>query len=178
KSSLLAYLCGTLPPTFTGSGQVWGDGEEVSALPPQLRRLGILFQDDLLFPHLSVGQNLAFALTSRIQPRVERRERIEQALTRIGLAGFAERDPATLSGGQRARVSVMRVLLAEPRALLLDEPFSKLDAATRQQFRDFVFTHVREAQLPALMVSHDPSDASAASGPVIHLPGQPLKEPS
>lgn len=173
KSSLLAYLCGTLPPAFAGSGEVWVGGDEVSTWPPHRRRLGILFQDDLLFPHLSVGQNLAFALSPVIGSHRERQERIDQALVEAGLAGFAGRDPATLSGGQRARVSVMRVLLSEPRALLLDEPFAKLDAATRQRFREFIFSHVRQARLPALLVSHDPDDAVAAAGPVIHLSSKP-----
>lgn len=169
KSSLLAYLCGTLPLAFTASGEVRVGDDEISTWPPQLRRLGILFQDDLLFPHLSVGQNLVFALPPQIRSRAERQARIEKALAEADLPGFADRDPATLSGGQRARVSVMRVLLSEPRALLLDEPFSKLDVSTRRRFREFVFTHLRQARLPALMVSHDPEDAAAAGGPVIQL---------
>lgn len=169
KSSLLAYLCGTLSPAFVASGEIWLGDDEISTWPPQVRRLGILFQDDLLFPHLSVGQNLAFALPSRIRSSADRKARIEWALAEAGLPGFDNRDPATLSGGQRARISVMRVLLSEPRALLLDEPFSKLDASTRQRFREFAFNHLRQARLPALMVSHDPEDAAAAGGPVIQL---------
>ena len=171
KSSLLSWLCGTLEPVFDASGQIWLDGVTIEDLPPERRRLGILFQDDLLFPHLSVGENLAFALPPTMRGRRERRARVEAALREADLAGFAMRDPATLSGGQRARVALMRTLLAEPRALLLDEPFSKLDAALRHRVRRFVFDHAREAGLPTLLVTHDPADADAAAGQVITFPG-------
>lgn len=169
KSSLLAWLCGALSPAFTASGQVTVNGADITRLPPEDRRLGILFQDDLLFPHLSVGQNLEFALPRSIRPRLNRRTRVRNALSDAGLDGFDDRDPATLSGGQRARVALIRVLLSVPRALLLDEPFSKLDIAMRQRFREFVFEHLRERALPTLMVTHDPADAEAAGGRVIQL---------
>ncbi len=169
KSTLLAYASGFLDRAFTGSGRVTIGGEDVTALPPERRRAGLLFQDDLLFPHLSVGGNLAFGLSRQVRGREARREAVERALARAGLEGFAERDPATLSGGQRARVAVMRTLLAEPRALLLDEPFGKLDQALRAEFRAFVFEHARERGLPVLLVTHDPADAEAAGGPVVEL---------
>ncbi len=169
KSTLLAYASGFLDRAFTGSGRVRIGGEDVTALPPERRRAGLLFQDDLLFPHLSVGGNLAFGLSRSIRGRAARREAVERALAQAGLDGFAERDPATLSGGQRARVAVMRTLLAEPRALLLDEPFGKLDQALRAEFRAFVFEHARERGLPVLLVTHDPADAEAAGGPVVEL---------
>ena len=145
----------------------------IEGLPPERRRLGILFQDDMLFPHLSVGENLAFALPRAVQPRRERRARVAAALREAGLEGFAERDPATLSGGQRARVALMRTLLAEPRALLLDEPFNKLDQDLRERVRRFVFDHARRSALPTLLVTHDPADAEAAGGPVVSLPDRP-----
>lgn len=169
KSSLLAWVCGTLAPAFTAEGEVWLGGSELTRLPPEQRRLGILFQDDLLFPHLSVGENLLFGLTARVRGRAERRQRITEALAGAGMAGFEDRDPATLSGGQRARVSVLRVLLSEPRALLLDEPFSKLDAALRSRFREFVFGEVRSRRLPTLLVTHDPADREGTDGRVIQL---------
>ena len=171
KSTLLAYVCGTLDPAFTASGSVTIDGDPIDRLPPERRRVGILFQDDLLFPHLSVGGNLAFGLSAALRGREARRARVAQALEEIDLAGFADRDPATLSGGQRARVALARALLSEPRVLLLDEPFSKLDAALKRRFRRFVFDHATARGLPVLLVTHDPEDAEASGGPVHVLAG-------
>ncbi|WP_324411651.1 ATP-binding cassette domain-containing protein [Saliniramus sp.] len=169
KSTLLAYVAGFLDKAFTARGDVLLNGADITTLPAQQRRLGILFQDDLLFPHLSVGANLAFGLDAAVRGRRARRARVEEALEQAGLAGFYERDPATLSGGQRARAALMRTLLASPRALLLDEPFSKLDRPLRKDIRAFVFGHARALGLPTLLVTHDHEDADAADGPVVTL---------
>lgn len=169
KSTLLAWLSGALDPAFAARGRVLLDGQDVGRLPPARRRIGLLFQDDLLFPHLSVAENLAFGLPAEVRGRAARQARIEQALEEAELAGFGPRDPATLSGGQRARVALLRTLLAEPRALLLDEPFGKLDVGLRGRMRDFVFERVRRLGLPALMVTHDPDDAAGAGGAVVTL---------
>lgn len=170
KSSLLAYAAGFLDPVFEASGDIYLDGDALTALPPEERRVGLLFQDALLFPHLSVGQNLGFALArSAAKDRAARRAMVEDALTEAGLSGTFDRDPATLSGGQKSRVALMRVLLARPRALLLDEPFSKLDADRRQQIRQFVFEEARKNDLPVLLVTHDAADAEAAGGRIITL---------
>ncbi len=173
KSTLLAFVGGFLDgAAFRARGRILIDDADVTAVAPELRRIGLLFQDDLLFPHLSVGGNLLFGLPPAVgRDRRARRAAVEAALDKAGLAGFAERDPATLSGGQRARVALLRTLLAEPRVLLLDEPFSKLDAALRAEFRSFVFGHARERRLPTLLATHDAADAQAAGGPLIALGG-------
>jgi putative thiamine transport system ATP-binding protein len=169
KSSLLQLLCGTLDPAFRWSGRFLLDGVALAELPSERRRVGILFQDDLLFPHLSVGENLAFGLSAAVKDRGLRRARVEAALAEADLEGYAGRDPATLSGGQRARVALMRTLLSEPKALLLDEPFAKLDASLKQRFRAFVFDHARAQGLPTLLVTHDAADAEAAGGVIVEL---------
>lgn len=166
KSTILAAITGSLAPAFRFSGQVLMNGTDVTRLPPPARRIGILFQEELLFPHLSVGANLAFGLRRGAK---DRRAVIDTALNDIGLPGVANRDPATLSGGQKARVALMRMLLSDPQALLLDEAFSKLDTDLRAQMRELVFTHARARDLPVLMVTHDHEDAAAAGGPVITL---------
>ncbi|MFQ1702783.1 ATP-binding cassette domain-containing protein [Loktanella agnita] len=168
KSTLLAFITGTLSSDFSASGSVWLNGQDITAAPPHRRRVGILFQDDLLFPHLSVGANLAFGLRPG-GAATERRARIDAVLEEVGMAGFADRDPATLSGGQKARVALMRMLLSEPCALLLDEPFSRLDATLRAQVREMVFDRARLRALPVLMVTHDADDARAAGGEIVTL---------
>ncbi len=167
KSTLLAYLAGFLDPAFRASGQVFLNGDNVTATAAEERRMGLLFQDPLLFPHLSVGGNLAFALPPGTKHRAAR---VNEALGAAGLDGFANRDTATLSGGQKARVALLRVLLSNPRAVLLDEPFSKLDSHLRGEIRMLVFDRLRQAGLPAVLVTHDIADAEAANGPVVRLP--------
>lgn len=168
KSTLLAFITGTLASGFRGTGQVLLDGVDVTMTAPHSRRIGILFQDDLLFPHMTVGQNLAFGMPSGAT-RAERNATIEDALIEVGLDGYAARDPATLSGGQKARVALVRMLLSKPSALLLDEAFSRLDADLREQVRDLVFRVAKERELPVLMVTHDAEDAAAAGGAIIEL---------
>lgn len=168
KSTLLSYVIGTLDAGFSASGRVILNGTDITDVAPETRHVGILFQDELLFPHLSVGQNLAFGLRPDVRGRAKRAELIAEALNEIGLTGFANRDPETLSGGQKARVALMRMLLSEPQALLLDEPFSRLDTERRDQVRKLVFDRARAKGLPVLLVTHDHADAEAAGGRV-HL---------
>lgn len=167
KSSLLNWLTGTLPNGFTATGEVWLNNENVSHLPTHLRQIGVLYQDALLFSHLSVAGNIVFAMPKG--NKKQRREKIAQALAQVGLAGMENRHPDNLSGGQQARVALLRTLLSEPKAILLDEPFSKLDTQLRVDTRQLVFEQIRTHKLSAIMVTHDYSDAEAAKGKVIHL---------
>lgn len=158
KSSLLAAVSGTLAPALEFNGQVLLNGRDITGLPTEARRVGILFQDDLLFPHMTVRENLLFAVPPG--PSAWRESRVSQALTDLELPDFAHADPATLSGGQRSRVALMRALLAEPEALLLDEPFAKLDSALRARMRGFVYARLRLAGIPTLLVTHDVQDVA------------------
>lgn len=167
KSSLIDYIYGLLAPVFEASGKVTIDGDSLLSVPLHKRRLGVLFQSELLMPHLSVGGNLALDLPALL--RKQRKARIDAALKEIDLAGFAERDADTLSGGQRARVVLMRVLLSEPRALLLDEPFSALDDTLHASFRGLVFSHAKSRNLPVPMVTHDKEDAAAVQARILML---------
>lgn len=167
KSSLLNWLTGTLPSGFNASGEVWLNGKNINNLPAHLRHIGVLYQDALLFSHLSVSGNIAFAMPKG--NKKQRLEKIEHALEKVGLKGMANRHPDNLSGGQQARVALLRMLLSEPKAILLDEPFSKLDTQLRVDTRELVFRQIREHKLPAIMVTHDHSDAEAANGKLITL---------
>ncbi|MET4886314.1 ATP-binding cassette domain-containing protein [Enterobacter asburiae] len=157
KSTLFAWMVGALSDDFQAWGELWLDARRCDSLPVEARGLGILFQDALLFEQFSVGQNLLLALPERIVGRA-RREAVEQALDSAGLSGHYASDPATLSGGERARVSLLRTLLAEPQALLLDEPFSRLDKTLRTTFRTWVFDAVRARNIPVVLVTHDEDD--------------------
>ena len=173
KSSVLAAIAGTLASVSEGLqplqfvGRVQLGGQDLTHLPTHLRGVGLVFQDALLFAHMTVAENLLFAVP-RSLPLAKRQARVQQALQEADLAGLGSRDPSTLSGGQRARVALMRALLAEPQALLLDEPFSKLDAALRAQLRPWVFAHVRERRIPVVLVTHDEQDVADPQR-VVHL---------
>ncbi|NAW56166.1 MULTISPECIES: ATP-binding cassette domain-containing protein [unclassified Vibrio] len=162
KSTLLDAIAGHLSEEFRLTGSILLDDRPLNALPAHKRQVGILFQDDLLFPHLNIWENLAFALPDAIKGR-ERKERALDALKNIHLTKLAQSYPDQISGGQRARISLTRMLLAQPQVALLDEPFSKLDKALRSQFRDWVMAQLQSANIPALMVTHDEADVPPGS---------------
>ena len=168
KSTLLSWISGMPSPSLRASGEVYLDGVALHSLPVEKRRIGMIFQDSLMFPHLTVSGNLAFGLSRGVSSS-ERVAAVEDALRSIGMEGFGKRDAMTLSGGQKARLALMRSLLADPRALLLDEPFSGLDGKTRDDFAGLVKSEIRSRNLPVLMVSHDPRDRDYSDRPIIAL---------
>jgi molybdate transport system ATP-binding protein len=169
KSSLLRVVAGLLPPdggrVVVDGGEVWdGDGAHV---PAYRRSIGMVFQDHLLFPHLSVTENVAFGPRTRGIPRAAARAAAEGWLERVGLAGLGERRPGELSGGQAQRAALARALVGDPRVLLLDEPLSALDARTRLTVRAELGRHLAAYAGSAVLVTHDPVDALALAGRVV-----------
>lgn len=160
KSSLLAAVCGTLDEGMEFDGTVHLNGQRIDTLPTHQRRVGLLLQEDLLFAHLSVLENLLFAVPAG--PQAGRRAQALAALAEVELPDYAAANPATLSGGQRARVALARSLLARPLALMLDEPFAKLDAPLRQRMRELLFGAVSARGIAAVLVTHDAADVADA----------------
>lgn len=167
KSTLLNWLSGMLEPAFTATGKLLLGGLDITQTPSHLRQIALLFQEPLLFNHLTVEGNIEFGMPH--SKANQRKQRVTEALASVGLAGMEARAPKSLSGGQQARVALLRVLLNEPKVVLLDEPFSKLDSELRQATRTLVFEQIRQRGLAAVLVTHDQSDADAAGGRVIQL---------
>ena len=172
KSTLLSAIAGTSSSDLTVNGTIYLNGTAVTNLPPEQRRIGILFQDALLFPHLSVSQNLGFGLPPHLSVK-DRQKAIDKALCDCGLASYGAYDPAHLSGGQKARIAMMRAMLSEPNALLMDESFASLDPELRSQFGQFVSDQIRQKQIPALLISHHEDDKIFATGQHIKWPSMP-----
>ncbi|WP_051563852.1 ATP-binding cassette domain-containing protein [Enterovibrio calviensis] len=162
KSTLLSAIAGHLSPEFKCEGDIQVSQKSVLTLPAEKRAIGILFQDDLLFPHLSVWQNLAFGLPDTMTAP-EKKSRALATLEEIELGDIAYKAPDQISGGQRARISLMRTLLSHPTVILLDEPFSKLDKPLRKSFRAFVFKQIKNRNIAAVMVTHDEDDVPPES---------------
>ncbi len=157
KSTLLSAVSGHLHSDFTLQGDIVLNGTQLNPLEPHRRKVGILFQEDLLLPHLNIWQNLAFALPNQVKGQ-QRQQQALAVLEEVELAHLADAAADQISGGQRSRIALLRCLLAKPKALLLDEPFSKLDKHLRDEFRQWVFAQIEKHQLPAIMVTHDLED--------------------
>ena len=158
KSTLLNIIAGLEAPE---SGSVWLDGQDISTWPPERRRLALMFQDFALFPHLNLRDNVAFGLVEQGLRRTDARERADAALQRFGLGGRGAERVHTLSGGEQQRVALARALITGPQALLLDEPFSALDADLRADLRAEFAERIREHGMRALLVTHDEAEARA-----------------
>lgn len=161
KSTLLRLLAGLERPT---QGTIYLDGQAVSSsnrsvrhCKPERRAVGFVFQDYALFPHLSVLRNVMFGMKK--MPRSQRRQEAQDWLDRVGLADFADKMPYTLSGGQQQRIALARALASGPKLMLLDEPFTGLDTALRDELRDTTLSLLRETGVATLMVTHDPGEA-------------------
>lgn len=164
KSTLLAAIAGFVLPT---GGRILWDGADLGPLPPGKRPVSILFQDNNLFPHLTVTQNIGLALGPRIRFRPQELAQIGNVLGKVGLAGLGNRKPGTLSGGQQSRVALARVLLASRPLVLLDEPFVALGPGMKDEMLDLAAGMLRSAGRTVLMVTHDPADAARIADHVI-----------
>ena len=170
KSTLLAFIGGFLDPAFSASGRVFIDGADLTGLAAQDRHAGILFQDPLLFPHMSVGANLAFAIPASVKGRSARAALADAALEDVGLAGMGERDPDTLSGGQKARVALARVAAVGPaHAAARRALFQARRRAARSRCANWCFPRRAKARLPVVLVTHDEADAEAAGGAILRI---------
>lgn len=170
KSTLLRLLAGL---TVPASGEIrFGDRLVAKAgwgMAPEQRDIGMVFQDYALWPHMTVAQNIAFPLRMRGVPRGERQARVNAALERVGLTGFAERKPSGLSGGQQQRVALARAIVAEPRVLLFDEPLSNLDSELRESLCIEMSRLLRQLAITAVYVTHDRREAELLADRIVHL---------
>jgi thiamine transport system ATP-binding protein len=163
KSTLLSAIAG-----FTDvQGKITIDDVEVQGLPPAMRPLSILFQDSNLFPHMTAFENVALGANPSLRLTAEQRGSVNDALARVGLAGYETRKPSALSGGQQSRVALARILVRDKPLVLLDEPFAALGPALKAEMLDLVAAIAAERDLTTLMVSHDPADARRIAGEVI-----------
>lgn len=175
KSTLLRAIVGL---QALSAGEVWLNGEHLTASPIERRGIGFLFQHPVLYPTRDVAGNLRLGLPRHV-PTQERPSRVAEALKEVGLEGFEQRTVEGLSGGEGQRVALARALLAEPKALLLDEPFSALDGSLRQRLVDTVRSVLKARQLPAVHVTHDADEAKAiADRCLVMEDGRLVEEPA
>ena len=166
KSTLLRVIAGIVRPD---RGTVSIAGRDVTAVPTHLRGVGMVFQDEQLFPHLDVGANVAFGLRMAGVPKAERRARVDELLTLVGLDGFAGRSVERLSGGEAKRVALARSLAPEPAVLLLDEPLSGLDQDLRIRLAGELGTVLRSTGTTSIWVTHDLDEADLVADRVVRL---------
>lgn len=164
KSTLLGLIAGFLQPA---NGRILWDGSDMAGMMPGARPVSILFQDNNLFPHLTVAQNVGLGLRADLRLTGAQKAQVEAALARVDLAGFGARKPAALSGGQVSRVALARMLLRAKPLLLLDEPFAALGPALRDEMLDLVTELATETKVTLMMVSHNPEDAKRIASNVV-----------
>ena len=172
KSTLLKIIAGLEP---FESGELRFEGQDLRHTPPEKRGFALMFQDFALFPHLNVQDNVAFGLIEQGEKRAKARERAAQMLERFGLVHAMKARTWTLSGGEQQRVALARALITQPRLLLLDEPFSALDAELKAQLRQEFTRHVAQAQMTTLLVTHDEAEARAMASCAYRLENGQLR---
>ena len=157
KSSLINIIAGVSENNLLFTGEIILNNKKITNILPEKRKIGLLLQDGVLFPHLNVEQNLIFGIKKNLTNK-EKYLLINEHLINANMEGFENRYPNTLSGGQKARIACLRAILSEPDALLLDEPFLSIDPKQRDSFRLFVVNQIREKKIPCILVTHDESD--------------------
>ena len=168
KSSLINVIAGTTEDNLLFEGEIILNGKILNNIPIEKRKIGLLLQDGALIPHLTVEQNIFFGMNRKLKSK-EKLNVINENLKNANMEGFQNRYPHTLSGGQKARIACLRAILSEPKALLLDEPFSSLDPEHRNTFRKFVIDKVKESKIPCLLVTHDETDKKISHEKPINL---------
>lgn len=166
KSTLLRVIAGLLVPA---AGTIEVDGRDVSTTPTHLRRIGMVFQDNQLFPHLSVAGNVEFGLKMQRMPRADRTTRVGEVLELVGLGGFGSRSVSALSGGEAKRVALARSLAAGPHVLLLDEPLTGLDRELHDALAPELRRVLQSAHTSALLVTHDLDEARTIADRTVHM---------
>lgn len=174
KSTFLNLISGF---ASISSGSIIWNGQEISNLPPAKRNVSILFQDNNLFPHLSVWRNLALAVTH--WPKISRNneEKLKAVMSEVGILGLENRKPSQLSGGQQSRVALARVLLQKNKILLLDEPFSALGPSLKDQMLELIKKISKNKKLLVLMVTHDPADAKKVASQTLVVKDKKVHPP-
>ena len=173
KTTLLRVIAGLETPD---SGEIWIGGAQATAgrrvrVAPHERRIGVVFQDLALWPHLTVRQNLAFVLEAQRVPPADRSSRVEEALRVVRSEALIDRYPHEISGGEQQRVALARAVVGKPRILLLDEPLSSLDAELKSTLRHELSQLQRNLRLTTIYVTHDREDASALADSVVEMRG-------
>jgi thiamine transport system ATP-binding protein len=174
KSTLLAGIAGFLP---AQAGRLFWDNQDITDVSPANRPVAVLFQDNNLFPHLTIAQNVGLALSPKLTLNDSQSTQIKSVLNRVGLAGFGARKPAALSGGQQSRAALARVLMQDRPLVLLDEPFGALGPALKDEMLDLCVEVFAETARTVLMVTHDPSDAKRIATSVIGVTSEQVFAP-
>ena len=174
KSTFLNLISGF---ASISSGTIIWNGQEISNLPPAKRSVSILFQDNNLFPHLSVWRNLALAVTHWPKISRDNEEKLKAVMSEVGILGLENRKPSQLSGGQQSRVALARVLLQKNKILLLDEPFSALGPSLKDQMLELIKKIAKNKKLLVLMVTHEPTDAKKVASQTLVVKDKKVHPP-